>query len=163
MQIPPASYLTSSTGSITEVRVVLDDRLGLEAASPVEVLRLDEALTQLTRLDARIVHEPPDSQESRSPLPWAYAVPERREDAVRAARGATDYLALKNDAFIGTWTRYYRVLANWEIGAHDEAPEELEHLLSHPSELSVKGVRRDPLLAPLREHPRLQELLREHG
>jgi hypothetical protein len=69
-------------------------------------------------------------------------------------------LAAENDAKAGTWTRYFSMLTHAEIGEHEEALDELEDLLTRPSQLSVQYVRTDPLLATLREHPRMQAVLK---
>jgi TolB-like protein/Tfp pilus assembly protein PilF len=45
------------------------------------------------------------------------------------------------------------------IGDHDEAIEQLETLLSIPSELTLWRLKLDPLYDPLRTHPRFQKLL----
>jgi len=45
------------------------------------------------------------------------------------------------------------------VGEYDKAVDELEFLLSIPSELSITLLRLDPAWAPLRDHPRFKGLL----
>jgi hypothetical protein len=45
------------------------------------------------------------------------------------------------------------------IGEFDLAVERIEFLLSLPGELSVPLLRRDPIWAPLHNHPRFKRLL----
>jgi hypothetical protein len=48
------------------------------------------------------------------------------------------------------------------VGENDAALEQLEWLLSHPSDLSVPLLRADPLYDPLRSDPRFQALLAKY-
>jgi hypothetical protein len=45
------------------------------------------------------------------------------------------------------------------VNEYDLAVEQLEHLLSIPSELSIPLLRLDPVWKPLRDHPRFKRLL----
>ena len=49
------------------------------------------------------------------------------------------------------------------LGDYDNALDEFETLLSVPSYFSTHWLRADPLLAPLRDHPRFQQLLEKYG
>jgi hypothetical protein len=49
------------------------------------------------------------------------------------------------------------------VGEHDRALAELEALLSMPSWISIPLLDLDPRWAPLREHPRYEELRQEFG
>jgi len=47
------------------------------------------------------------------------------------------------------------------VGEYDAAIEQLEHLLSIPSEVSSHLLRLDPIYDPLRDHPRFEALLQK--
>ena len=47
------------------------------------------------------------------------------------------------------------------LGDYDDAMDEMEVLLSVPACFSAHVVQLDPLLAPLRDHPRFEKLLKE--
>jgi len=54
------------------------------------------------------------------------------------------------------------VIYTW-LDEQDDAIDQLDLLLSIPSELSVSLLKLDPLYDPLREHPRFQALLAKYG
>ncbi len=45
------------------------------------------------------------------------------------------------------------------VGEYDKAIDKIEYLLSIPGQMSIPLIQLDPRWAPLREHPRFQELL----
>ena len=49
------------------------------------------------------------------------------------------------------------------LGDYDRALDRLEEVLSVPAYFSTAWMRADPLLAPLRDHPRFQALLEKYG
>ena len=61
------------------------------------------------------------------------------------------------------WRGLYRVDALAKIyvmvGEFDAAIDQLDFLLSIPSQLSIPLLRLDPAWAPLRDHPRFKKLL----
>ena len=93
----------------------------------------------------------------------AYAGLGRREEAIREGKLAVEILPLSRDALAGTG----RILALAKIYAmvseQDEAIDQLEVLLSIPSDISVPLLKIDPQWDPLREHPRFQALLEKYG
>jgi serine/threonine-protein kinase len=48
------------------------------------------------------------------------------------------------------------------VGEYDAAVEQLEYLLSIPSDISVPLLRIDPTWDPLRDHPRFQAMLAKY-
>ncbi len=105
------------------------------------------------------VEKDPDDYAAHSNLGIAYAGLGRREDAIREGKRAVEILPLSLDALWGTG----RILALAKIytllGEHDAAIDQLELLLSIPSEVSVPLLRLDPRWDPLREHPRFKALV----
>jgi hypothetical protein len=49
------------------------------------------------------------------------------------------------------------------VGEYDKAINQLEYLLSIPSELTVKLLKIDPVWKPLHSHPRFQKLVRKYS
>jgi len=108
-------------------------------------------------LEAEIQQYPEDARFHGS-LGIAYAGLGRKEDAITEGN-----LAVKldsNDAVkyafrIEELARIYVM-----VGEHDEAIDQLEHLMSIPGPFSIHFLRLDPAWDPLRNHPRFQDLLR---
>jgi tetratricopeptide (TPR) repeat protein len=85
-----------------------------------------------------------------------------KEAAIREGKLATELLPVSKDAFDGP--SYIERLA-WiyvMVGEYDAALDQIEYLLSIPSELSVPYVRIYPRWDPLRNHPRFQKLLQKY-
>jgi len=92
-------------------------------------------------------------------LGWVYAHLGRKEEAIRAGKRAVELLPISKDAFdapfyVQTLAQIYTI-----VGEYDAAVDQLEILLSVPSQLSVHSLRLDPIWDPLRDHPRFMELL----
>jgi tetratricopeptide (TPR) repeat protein len=85
----------------------------------------------------------------------------RKEEAVRIAREAVARKPLSQDAFLGTFRLDMAALIFVRTGAYEEAIDQLELLLSVPSETSRALYRIDPAWDPLRDHPRFRELVGE--
>lgn len=65
--------------------------------------------------------------------------------------------ALNNVPFLVSLAYIYAT-----VGEQDAAIEQLDHLLSIPSTISVPLLRMDPIWDPLRVHPGFAELLEKH-
>jgi serine/threonine protein kinase/tetratricopeptide (TPR) repeat protein len=109
-------------------------------------------------LESKIQEDPNDAR-FHSSLGIVYAGLGRKEDAIREGRHAVDLSPIQTDAWIASWrmeelARIYAI-----VGQYDLAMEQLEYLLSTPSELSTHLLRLDPDWAPLREHPRFKKLV----
>ncbi|MBI4161789.1 MAG: tetratricopeptide repeat protein [Acidobacteria bacterium] len=108
------------------------------------------------------IREHPDDSRLHSALGIAYAGLGLREEAIRAGRRGVELLPIEREA----WRGAYRVeeLARIQamVGEHDAAIENLDLLLSRPSQLSVARLRLDPAWDPLRDHPRFKKLLEEY-
>jgi TolB-like protein/Tfp pilus assembly protein PilF len=109
-------------------------------------------------LEARLRQDPQDSR-LHSALALALAGLGDGDAAVRSAVLATELLPVEREAWRGARRRMdlARVLAM--TGRHDEAMDEIEFLLSVPSDLHPPMLRLDPVWDPLRDHPRFQAVL----
>ncbi|MBN2413108.1 protein kinase [candidate division KSB1 bacterium] len=122
------------------------------------------SLVQIHADTARMIFEKqvqnyPDDPRHRMSLGLAYAYLGRKTDAVREGQRAVEICPVSKDALAGYFylqelTRIY-ILA----GEYEEAINQLQYLLSIPSEISVAILKIDPIWDPLREHPKFQNLL----
>jgi tetratricopeptide (TPR) repeat protein len=104
----------------------------------------------------RKVAERPDDSRLHSALGITYAGLGRKDDAIREGKKAGELLPISREAWRGAYRA--RDLAHIYVmtGEYDAAMDQLEHLLSIPSELSASLLRIDPRWAPLRTNPRFQ-------
>ncbi len=96
-------------------------------------------------------------------LGMAYAGLGRRDDAVREGRLAVELNPISIDATGGPYTVMMLAEIYVMVGNHDAAIDELEHLLSIPSYVSVPVLRLAPRWDPLRDKPRFQRLLEKYA
>ncbi len=109
-------------------------------------------------LETKIQERPEDSR-FHSALAIAYAGLDRKEDALREGKLAVELLPVSKEAMRGA-TRVEKLARIYVmVGEYDLAIEQLEYLLSIPSELSIPLLRLDPVWEPLRDHPRFKNLL----
>jgi serine/threonine protein kinase/tetratricopeptide (TPR) repeat protein len=89
----------------------------------------------------------------------AYAGLGRKEEAIREGKKVLELLPVSKDAFEGP--DYVQNLAQIYVmvGDYDSAIDQLEYLLSIPSDISIPYLRIDPTWTPLRNQPRFQKLL----
>jgi serine/threonine-protein kinase len=108
--------------------------------------------------EARVL-EGPEAFAPRNALGLAYAGLGRSEDAIREGELAVRLLPLSRDAMTGT--NRIRDLARIYVmvGDHEAALDQLEQLLSIPSEFSANLLRVDPFWDPLRSDPRFELML----
>jgi len=104
----------------------------------------------------------PEDPHLRSSLGIACAALGRKEDAIREGIHATELLTQSKDAFY--YLPYVIDLAHiYTIVGEDEAAlDQIEHLLSNPSWISVPWFEMDPRWNRLRDNPRFQALLEEY-
>jgi tetratricopeptide (TPR) repeat protein len=107
---------------------------------------------------ARLREDPQDSR-LHSALALALAGLGDGDAAVRSTVLATELQPVEREAWRGARRRMdlARVLAM--TGRHDEAMDQIEFLLSVPSDLHPPMLRLDPVWDPLRDHPRFQAVL----
>jgi serine/threonine-protein kinase len=125
---------------------------------------------ELARTDyeeARIVIERelenrPDVATLHGALGLAYAGLGMKEEAISEGELGAELLPVTNDAFRGPWRKQELARIYTMAGEYDAALDQIEELLSMPSWLSVPLLKIAPWWDPLRDHPRYQEIVREH-
>jgi len=106
----------------------------------------------------------PDDHRIRSSLGIVYAGLGRKKDAVREGKLGVELFAVSKDAYIGPYREEDLAFIYTLIGEYDLALDKLKYLLSIPSAtMSVPMLRLDPRWDPLRDHPRYNHLMRQHG
>ncbi|MHC4767133.1 MAG: protein kinase domain-containing protein [Planctomycetota bacterium] len=90
----------------------------------------------------------------------AYAGLGRNEEALAASQRGVEILPLSADAVSGAVAAEALARVYVLVGDYDAAVEQLDVLLSVPSEVHVEELRRHPIWNPLRGHPRFRELVR---
>jgi eukaryotic-like serine/threonine-protein kinase len=106
-----------------------------------------------------LVQQRPEDPRVRTARGLALAGLGRRAEALREADWLQRSEIYRNDAFEGPILAEQRARILAQAGEAEAALDELERLLSRPSWISVHTLRLDPLLDPLRGHPRYQALL----
>ena len=91
-------------------------------------------------------------------LSLIYAGLGRKEDAIRLVRKTLQKDPMEKDAFLGTFRLQMAALIFVRTGLYEDALEQLERMLSVPSEMSPALLRINPVWAPLRDHPGFREL-----
>ena len=105
------------------------------------------------------VRNDPDSYTAHENLGIAYAGLGRREEAIREGKLAVETMPLSRDALTGTSRIRKLAIIYAMLGEQDSAIDQLEVLLSIPSEISVPLLKLDPQWDPLREHRRFKALV----
>lgn len=109
-------------------------------------------------LESKIQEDPNDAR-FHSSLGIAYAGLGRKDDAIREGKLAVELLPITRDAWIGSWRLEDLARIYAMTGEYDLATEQLEYLLSIPSELSAHLLQLDPAWDHLRNHPRFKKLI----
>jgi serine/threonine-protein kinase len=84
-------------------------------------------------------------------------------NAMEHGRRAVELLPARSDALEGPAIQQFFSEVCIKVGDHNTAIDQLESLLSIPSQLSVALLRVDPLYDPLRDNPRFQALLERYA
>ncbi|MEJ2719636.1 MAG: protein kinase [bacterium] len=105
----------------------------------------------------------PDNCYMHGSLGIAYAGIGRKEDAIREGKRAVELLPVSKDALSGPSLVWTLAVIYTMVGEYDAAIDEYEYLLSIPSGVSVNGLRLDPDVDRLRDHPRFQALLEKYS
>ncbi len=109
-------------------------------------------------LESKIQEQPEDAR-FHSSLGIAYAGLGRKEDAIHKGKLAVELLPISKEAISGSFRIVDLAQIYVMVGEFDAAIDQLEFLLSIPSELSIPLLRLDPAWNPLRDHPRFKKLL----
>jgi serine/threonine-protein kinase len=113
-------------------------------------------------LEEKVKQDPQDSR-LQSALGMAYAGLGRQKDAVAAGKKAVDTLPISQEAWRGSYRVWDLARIYAMIGEYDSAIDQLEILLSMPSDLSLRLLHIDPCWDPLRELPRYRQLLGKYS
>lgn len=105
------------------------------------------------------VREAPDDYAAHGNLGIAYAGLGRREEAIREGKLAVEIMPLSRDAGEGLHRLNDLAKIYTMLGEQDAAIDQLEVLLSVPSQVTVPLLKIDPRWDPLREHPRFRALV----
>ncbi|MHC4239767.1 MAG: protein kinase domain-containing protein [Planctomycetota bacterium] len=111
-------------------------------------------------LEERVAAVPEDAR-YHSGLGVAYAGLGRKDDAIRERDLAAQLAPISQNASFNTVIAITSARIDVMVGEYDAATDQLEYLLSIPARLSIPSLWIDPTWAPLREHPRFQELLKK--
>ena len=102
----------------------------------------------------------PGDPRRHAALGLAYALLQRKDDAIREGRRAVELLPVSKDALAGPEYVFYLAEIYAVVGEYEEAINRLDYLLSIPSvTVSVPLLRLDPMWDSLRDHPRFQQLV----
>jgi serine/threonine protein kinase len=108
------------------------------------------------------LEEKSDSYTDLANLGAAYAGLGLKEAAVREGKLAVTLCPISKDALDGADYLINLVGIYIQVGEYDAAIDQLDYLLSIPSELSVYRLSYDPIYDPLRDHPRFQALIKKY-
>ena len=113
-------------------------------------------------LEARVVEQPRDER-FHSALGIAYAGLGFKDNAIEAGEQAVELLPIQKEAFRGAYRVADLARIYVMVGEHNAAIDQLEQLLSIPSQISVPLLRIDPIWRPLLDQPRFQKILLKYG
>ncbi|MEO7165894.1 MAG: hypothetical protein ABI016_02540 [Chthoniobacterales bacterium] len=102
-----------------------------------------------------------ESAGTESYLALAYAGLGEKDEALQAARRATELLPMLQDVLSGAWYLYQLAGVEAEFGETESAINHIEQLLVAPAGfyLSDTSLRTDPVWDPIRNDPRFQKLV----
>ncbi len=92
-------------------------------------------------------------------LGLAYAGLGRCEEAIREGEEAVRMMPISKDAVVGTFLVRYLAEIYMMCGKYEAAIDQIETLLSVPSNMSVGMLRVDPIWDPIRGNPRFRRLV----
>jgi len=110
----------------------------------------------------RIVQAEPEDASYHAELGLTYAGLGRKQEAIREGQLAVELLPVSENAVEGVNLVKNLAIIYAIVGEYDLAIEQLDYLLSVPSEVSVPFLRIWPDFAPMRDHPRFQALLEKY-
>jgi len=103
----------------------------------------------------------PKDHRLHSSLGLVYAGLGRKDDAIREGKLGVELFPVSKDAYFGPYRLEDLALIYVMVDEYEAALDQIEHLLSIPSQFSVALLRLDPRYDPLRSHPRFQKLLQQ--
>jgi len=105
----------------------------------------------------------PDAPEMHIQLAKVLAYVGEKDAALAEAQRATELLPESKDAFGGPEIAEGVAEVYCIVGENGRAIELLDGLLSRPSNITVPGLKVDPIWDPLRKEPRFQALIDKYG
>jgi len=108
------------------------------------------------------IREAPEDARLRSSFGIALAGLGRMTEAVREGKRSVELMSPERDAFRGTHHAEDLALIYTMVGNQEDAIQQLDYLLSHPSWISVPLLRLDPRWDPLRKNPKFEALLAKY-
>ncbi|MBI4547736.1 MAG: hypothetical protein HY707_07145, partial [Ignavibacteriae bacterium] len=109
----------------------------------------------------RKISDQPDDARFHSALGIAYAGLGRKEDAIREGKRGVELLPISKEAWRGTYRVRDLARIYVMVGEYSAALDQLDILLSRPSDISASWLRIDPTWITLRSNPRFQKLVEE--
>jgi TolB-like protein/Flp pilus assembly protein TadD len=108
------------------------------------------------------VADRPEDPRVHSALGLSYALLGRKDEAIREGERAVALWPVSKDALKGPmFVKNLAMIYAW-VGDADAALDQIEYLLSRPSNVTVAMLYVAPFWDPLRDHPRFQALLEKH-
>jgi len=105
------------------------------------------------------IKKDPDDADAHSKLGVAYAGLGRKKEAISEGKKGVELMPLSKDAVEGIYMLDYLAIIYIMTKEYDLAMDQVELLLSVPSEYSMAHFQIDPDYAPLRNHPRFKRIL----
>ena len=105
----------------------------------------------------------PDDHRIHSALGLAYAGLGRTEDAIREGRRGVELYPVSKDALISRWRMWDLALIYAMVGEHESAFEQVDDVLSVPSDFSVQFLILDPRWDALRDEPGYKRLVEKYS
>jgi tetratricopeptide (TPR) repeat protein len=127
-----------------------------------EQRRAEIACTSAVELLEREIEARPHDYRLYSAIGHAFALLDRKEEAVHAGEHAAVLMPTSEDSLVGPTLAIELAKIYTQVGETDKALGTLEELLSIPCDLSVGLLRLDPVWDPLRDHPRFHALLKKY-
>ena len=130
-------------------------------------LMKNSELSEVYLDSARVITESlvvsyPYVAESQSLMGQIFAILDRKDEAIAAAKRGVELLPVSVDALDGPDGLWSLARVYCEVGEFDSAIDELDSLLSIPSKNSVEWLRVAPEFRALRDLPRFQALLEKY-
>lgn len=119
----------------------------------------DSALNQIQREIAKR----PDDPRLYSALGLAFALQGNKEKAIQAGKQALELYPMSKDVLGGSQYVFRLAEIYSIIGNQDNAIDQLDLLLSMPSEISVAFLKIDSMFDPIRDNPRYQKMIQKYS
>ena len=160
-----ALHLFDQTGNRVTERVRLSARAAIQVLAD-NAAGASAEIEKARALAEAVLRERPADLDAMVQLSWINLALKRNTEALGAARRAVDLLPPEKDALVGTYTLFNLASIEARGGRTTAAIDILRRLLSMPAgmEVSIAGLKIDPVWDPIRNDPGFQQLLetKEH-